>query len=99
VLIYVANWPEPRIQAWDALLKARAIENMAYCIGVNRVGSDPNGHHYVGHSNAYDPLGNALLTLPEVEARASIRLDKNEMQSLREKLNFLDDRDHFNLII
>ena len=56
-LIYVANWPKPRIQAWDALLKARAIENMAYCIGVNRIGSDGLGYEYAGHSAAYDVLG------------------------------------------
>lgn len=46
VLIYVANWPKPRIKAWDALLKARAIENMAYCIGVNRIGKDEKGLEY-----------------------------------------------------
>jgi len=57
LLVFVANWPERRIAAWDVLLRARAIENMAYCIGVNRVGKDGNGHVYKGHSAAYDVLG------------------------------------------
>ncbi|MGB0788609.1 MAG: nitrilase family protein, partial [Marinirhabdus sp.] len=50
LLLYVANWPKKRIHAWDVLLKARAIENMSYCIGVNRTGIDDNGHEYPGHS-------------------------------------------------
>ena len=49
LLVYVANWPSIRINAWDTLLKARAIENMSYCIGVNRVGEDENGYEYNGH--------------------------------------------------
>jgi len=57
LLLYVANWPKVRVNAWDALLKARAIENMAYCIGVNRVGLDGNNYEYSGHSSAYDVLG------------------------------------------
>src|SRR5690606_10159959 len=61
VLVYVANWPTPRIGAWDTLLKARAIENMAYCIGVNRVGQDKTGHDYPGHSAVYDALGEELV--------------------------------------
>jgi Predicted amidohydrolase len=60
VLLYVANWPVKRIVAWDALLKARAIENMSYCIGVNRVGIDGTGHEYVGHSAVYDVLGDCI---------------------------------------
>ena len=57
-LIYVASWPTPRIHAWDTLLKARAIENMCYCIGANRVGKDANGHAYPG------PVSYTHLTLP-----------------------------------
>ncbi|MCL4151052.1 UNVERIFIED_CONTAM: hypothetical protein GTU68_054534, partial [Idotea baltica] len=62
VLIYVANWPKPRILAWDTLLKARAIENMSYCVGVNRIGQDINGYEYIGHSAVYGPLGEELST-------------------------------------
>jgi omega-amidase len=97
VLIYVANWPEPRISAWDALLKARAIENMAYCIGVNRIGEDKNGHKYVGHSSVYDSLGNELLFMTE-EKTATLTFLKSDIQTNRSKLRFLEDRDAFNLI-
>ncbi|MGX1927745.1 amidohydrolase [Flagellimonas sp. 2504JD4-2] len=96
-LIYVANWPKPRIQAWDTLLKARAIENMAYCIGVNRIGSDGLGYEYCGHSAAYDVLGNQL-AYSEEEETLYVTLDKQHIASTREKLRFLEDRDPFNLI-
>ena len=61
VLLYVANWPKPRILAWDTLLKARAIENMCYCIGVNRIGIDEGQHEYSGNSAVYDVLGLSLI--------------------------------------
>ena len=93
-LIYVANWPKPRISAWDALLKARAIENMAYCIGVNRVGLDNLGHEYVGHSAAYDVLGNQLVFSDEEDILYTT-LDKEHIRRYRDKLRFLDDRDDF----
>ncbi len=97
VLIYVANWPKPRITAWDTLLKARAIENMAYCIGVNRVGTDPNGHRYPGHSAAYDCLGRQMV-LSDKEGILYATLSKEHIQTTREQLNFLRDRDAFSLI-
>ena len=56
-LIYLANWPEKRVYAWKNLLQARAIENQAYCIGVNRVGEDGNGIYYSGDSMMIDPWG------------------------------------------
>jgi len=98
VLLYVANWPKVRISAWDTLLKARAIENMSYCIGVNRVGMDANNYEYSGHSAAYDVLGNRLDTIPyDKEAIEIITLDKMQISKYREKLAFLKDRDAFNL--
>ncbi|WP_178986689.1 amidohydrolase [Winogradskyella helgolandensis] len=98
LLIYVANWPKVRVNAWDALLKARAIENMTYCIGVNRVGLDGNNHEYSGHSAAYDVLGNRMDNLTEnQDATAIVVLEKEEITKYREKLNFLNDRDDFNL--
>ncbi|WP_458628525.1 amidohydrolase [Winogradskyella sp. PC D3.3] len=98
VLIYVANWPKVRIKAWDALLEARAIENMTYCVGVNRVGLDGNNHEYSGHSAAYDVLGNRMDDLSENEdATAIVVLEKDTITKYREKLNFLNDRDDFNL--
>ncbi|MBF8148838.1 amidohydrolase [Winogradskyella sp. F6397] len=98
LLIYVANWPKVRIAAWDALLQARAIENMTYCIGVNRVGLDGNNHEYSGHSVAYDVLGNRMDNLSEdQDATAIVVLEKDVITKYREKLNFLNDRDGFNL--
>ena len=97
VLVYVANWPKPRIQAWDTLLKARAIENMAYCIGVNRIGLDELGHEYPGHSAVYDVLGNQI-AYSEKEEVVYTTLSKNHITSTRDKLRFLEDRDLFNLL-
>jgi len=99
VLVYVANWPKPRIAAWDALLKARAIENMTYCIGVNRVGLDANNYEYPGHSVTYDGLGEKISDLQENKEQTEIvTLKKDHLRTIREKLKFLDDRDDFNLI-
>ena len=98
VLIYVANWPKPRINAWDALLKARAIENMCYCIGVNRVGVDINDYEYSGHSAIYNVLGDKMTNItPNNEEIAQISLTKSHVKKYREKLQFLNDRDHFSL--
>ena len=97
ILIYVANWPKPRIMAWDTLLKARAIENMAYCIGVNRIGVDDFGHEYPGHSAAYDVLGDPL-GFSTTEEILQITLSKSHIEENRKKLRFLEDRDRFNLI-
>lgn len=97
VLLYVASWPKPRINAWDALLKARAIENMCYVIGVNRVGFDGNQYEYTGHSQTVDFLGNYLLEPFEDETVKIITLDKNQMLETRQKLNFLADRDRFEI--
>jgi predicted amidohydrolase len=96
VLLFVANWPKPRILAWDTLLRARAIENQSYCIGVNRIGEDPNGHEYPGHSAVYDSLG-AQLAFSEKEGVIYATLSKIHITGIREKLRFLEDRDHFNL--
>lgn len=96
LLIYVASWPKIRISAWNALLKARAIENMSYTIGVNRIGLDGNKYEYVGHSVAYDALGNALSKeFNENECVISVDLQKEEQNSIRKKLGFLKDRDVF----
>lgn len=96
VLLYVANWPKPRITAWDTLIKARAIENMAFCVGVNRIGKDEMGHEYSGHSAVYDALG-AQLAFSEKEETIYTVLQKDHIISVREKLKFLADRDVFTL--
>lgn len=98
LLVYVANWPKVRIDAWDTLLKSRAIENMCYTIGVNRVGLDGNNYEYTGHSAAFDVLGKRLDTIPiNEEYTGIITLEKETIKRYREKLNFLNDRDHFTL--
>jgi omega-amidase len=97
VLIYVANWPKPRINAWDALLKARAIENMCYTIGVNRMGEDPNKHDYPGHSQVIDELGNYLIEPQEIEGVFITTLNKNTLEANRQKFGFLNDRDTFTM--
>lgn len=98
VLLYVANWPKPRIAAWDALLKARAIENMCYTIGVNRVGADENKLVYSGHSVAYDSLGKKLTHIKtNLEDKAIVTLNKKHLTEARNKLNFLNDKDSFEI--
>jgi predicted amidohydrolase len=98
VLIYVANWPVKRIIAWDTLLRARAIENMSYCVGVNRVGLDGNGYQYVGHSAVYDVLGSHISNREfEKEFIETIILEKSHIKGHRDHLQFLQDRDHFSL--
>lgn len=98
VLIYVASWPKIRTNAWDALLKARAIENMSYAIGVNRIGIDANGYEYIGHSQAIDFLGNHILIPLESEGLFLVELEKQKMVETRRKLGFLNDRDSFEII-
>mgnify|MGYP006188618791 CR=1 FL=1 len=97
LLLYVANWPKQRINAWDTLLKARAIENMCYTIGVNRVGEDANQLEYPGHSKAFDFLGNTLLDCEQELGVFIVELDKTSQNDARVKFNFLNDMDIFEI--
>ena len=97
VLIYVANWPKLRINAWDILLKARSVENLCYTIGLNRVGFDDNNFEYNGHSQAVDFLGNYVLEPQETEDLFIVELNKEKLLENRNKLGFLNDRDVFEL--
>ncbi len=97
LLIYVANWPKPRINAWNALLKARAIENMVYTVGVNRIGTDANQLEYTGSSQVVDYLGNEILNAQEEQGIFVVEIDKEDMLETRKKLNFLNDRDVFQI--
>lgn len=96
IIMFVANWPKPRIAAWDALLRARAIENMAYSIGVNRVGKDANNNEYPGHSAMYDALGEQV-AFSKSEGVLFTTVVKEHLNTVRNKLNFLGDRDSFTL--
>lgn len=95
LLLFVANWPEPRTPAWTALLKARAIENQCYVIGVNRSGKDPRGLEYAGASAVYDPLGKTVLDLGAIERSATVTIDLAEVVTIRQKLPFQQDADNF----
>ena len=96
VLLYTANWPTPRMVAWTSLLKARAIENMCYCIGVNRVGTDFLGNEFSGYSGAYDVMGEKISTIqPNKEQLEVVVLNKDHIKSNRERFQFLNDRDDF----
>jgi predicted amidohydrolase len=95
--IYVANWPEKRVAHWMALMQARAIENQAYVIGINRVGEDGNGLVYPGRSQAYDPLGNTLADLESIEQVQGIRIDMQQLREVRRQFPFQADADEFTL--
>lgn len=97
VLLYVANWPKSRIQAWDILLKARSVENMCYTVGVNRVGFDNNNFEHNGHSQALDFMGNYILKPQKTEDVFIVELNKEKLLEARKKLGFLNDRDSFKL--
>ena len=97
-LLYVANWPAVRINAWDILLKARAVENQAYCIGVNRIGEDGNGRNYNGHTTAIDPKGEFILNpVEETEGIFKIVLEHESLRKFREKFPQGLDADEFSL--
>jgi predicted amidohydrolase len=98
ILVYVANWPSPRIHAWNTLLQARAIENMSYCIGVNRIGVDVNEYEYSGHSAVYNFLGEKMYkTTPNKEEVFVITLNKGDQEKTRKRLNFLNDKGAFKM--
>jgi omega-amidase len=92
VLIYMANWPIPRIHHWDALLKARSIENQCYTIGVNRLGGDANKISYNGNSAVYRYDGECLANLQEQRSLQSFQLTFEEQDGYRSKLPFGEDR-------
>jgi omega-amidase len=97
LLIYVANWPKVRTNAWDILLKARAVENLSYVVGVNRLGIDANNYEHIGHSQVVDFLGNYILEPQETQNVFVVELDKNIMLETRKKLDFLSDKDAFEI--
>ncbi len=91
--LYVANWPEKRVAAWQHLLKARAIENLAGVFGLNRIGTDGNDLIYTESSHAFFADGTEL---SEKEGNLiSAQFNLTELQDFRSHFRFLDDRDHF----
>lgn len=97
LLLFVANWPAPRQHAWSTLLKARAIENLAYCAGVNRAGRDGNGIDYLGGSAVNDFLGQPLVELDAREQVATVTLSAQALAGHRERFPAHLDADDFEL--
>lgn len=98
LLIYVANWPEVRVSAWDILLQARAVENQVYCIGLNRIGIDGNQKRYNGHSAIIDPKGSYLVEPhSNEESIIQFELDRKFLNDYREKFPQGLDADDFSL--
>jgi predicted amidohydrolase len=90
--LVVANWPSPRRHHWRALLVARAIENQAYVVGVNRVGVDGNGLQHAGDSMIVDPLGEVLADAGDAAGVITADIDAAAVADVRARLPFLDDR-------
>jgi predicted amidohydrolase len=98
LMIYCANWPKVRIQAWNALLPARAIENQCFVLGVNRVGVDGNANEYDGNSALLDPLGERVFELQDLEQTKFYLLQKTDINSVRKNYPFLYDADEFKIL-
>lgn len=94
-LICVANWPAVRVEPWKALLKVRAIENMAYSIGVNRIGTDDYDLEYNGNSKVFDPIGNELKLKTQNKFLFQTEISLENVKKYRENFGFLNDRDRF----
>ena len=93
MILYVASWPAPRVEAWSALLKARAIENQCYVAGVNRVGTDPSCQ-YCGGSVVIGPYGKTIAECEwNNECEATAEIDMNSLNAFRKKFPVLDDAD------
>jgi predicted amidohydrolase len=98
LLLYVANWPSARVHAWRTLLRARAIENLSYCAGVNRVGVDGNQLPYSGDSAVLDYLGQAMADLGAQEQTITVTLDHAALEAFRAKFPAWMDADAFELL-
>jgi predicted amidohydrolase len=95
LIICVANWPERRSHAWKTLLQARAIENQSFVIGVNRVGADGNNIVHSGDSMIIDPLGGILYHAEQKEETFTLTLEKENLDTTRQRFPFWRDADHF----
>ncbi len=97
VLVYVANWPEKRSPAWKTLLVARAIENQAFVVGVNRVGLDGKNIAHSGNSMVVGPLGEVLFHSADQESVFQITLQRDELEQVRAQFPFWKDADFFTI--
>jgi len=92
VYLVPANWPSPRRLHWQTLLQARAIENQAYVVGCNRVGTAGDGTEHVGDTRIVSPMGELLATAAGVETVVLADVDAAEVAATRDRLRFLADR-------
>ncbi len=90
LIINIANWPITRIQHWKVLLQARAIENLCYVVGVNRVGVDPTAD-YNGLSCVFNPFGEEIISIKNEENIFSVDVNKDIINQVRNKFHFLDE--------
>lgn len=97
VAVYVANWPTARIDAWDTLLRARAIENLSYVVGVNRIGMDGSGVEHNGHSTVVSPKGESIFTNEGTETIHSVSLNANSLEAFRDRFPAFVDADDFTI--
>ena len=98
ICVVVANWPSKRMDAWKKLLEARAIENMSYVVGVNRVGKDPDGISYSGESRVIDYKGNVISSIDPNEAKLSVTsLSYQKLKYFRECMPFYLDWDRIEI--
>ncbi len=95
LLVYIANWPAVRNNAWEALLKARAIENQCYTMGVNRIGKDDRGIEYLGNSQIISPRGEILGKLENQEGTLNAEIDFEILQRYRSSFPIANDADDF----
>lgn len=93
--LFIANWPAARSNAWDVLLKARAVENLCYTAGLNRVGKDGKDIEYNGHSAVIDPKGDYIFYNENEEIIQTVTLDYDNLQSYRKKFPAYLDADQF----
>ncbi len=93
----VANWPASRKEHWETLLKARAIENQCFVIGVNRTGTDHQGLHFPGASHIFDPLGQKICSGNETEELLTGEIDPDAVIRIRAKFPFLQDMRPFQM--
>ena len=97
LMIYIANWPSKRVHAWSNLLKARAIENLSYVCGLNRLGKDGNDLFYTGQSAIVRQEGIEMVTLGDQESILTATLSKKALKDFRKTFQFLQDRDTFKI--
>lgn len=98
LIIYTASWAASRSGAWNTLLPARAIENQAYVVGVNRVGEDNDGTHFAGHSACYDFMGRKIASVADdTEGVAIVELSKEAIEGFTQKFRAWADADRIEI--